>query len=168
MATEEFKEFLDRDRATVEAQALIEATCPLLRELVNHASNAFTRVLRAADAGRRGGENEDLAIYVLYDQIIEQVDAVEVLLQRAASARPRRYCVRHSRHLCPWTTSWPIRASTSNVRSVGPTHTFARRCVATICSIQKLSLVPPSRQLPRGPTARQTCPGSTRQRRSRI
>ena len=83
MPTEEFKELLDRDRMSVEAKELIDLACPLLRELVNHASHAFTRVLRAADDDRRGGENEDVAVYVLYRQLIEQVDAVEVLLSKS-------------------------------------------------------------------------------------
>ena len=83
MPTEEFREMLDRDRAKVEAKELIEAAAPLLRELVNYATTALIRCLRATDRDRQGGENEDLAAFVLYEQLIEQTDAIEVLMSES-------------------------------------------------------------------------------------
>ena len=64
MPTDEFLPLLDRERAVSNATPLIEAACPLLREVVNHASMAFRRCTAASD--NLGGENEDLAPFILY------------------------------------------------------------------------------------------------------
>jgi hypothetical protein len=85
MSTDEYKELLDRDGAEHAARELIDAACPLLRELVNHATWAFVRCSSASDEDRRGGENEDLAPFVLYRLLIEQVDGIEVLLSRSCA-----------------------------------------------------------------------------------
>lgn len=79
-----FPELLDRADAVLEAQPLIDAACPLIREVVDHATWAFTRTLRAADSDRVGGENEDVAAYVLYRHLIELADAAEVLFAQAS------------------------------------------------------------------------------------
>jgi hypothetical protein len=78
-----FKELLDRDRSKVEARELIEAACPLLRELVNYATYASVRCMRAPDRDRLGFENESLAPAVLYTQLIEQTDGIEVLFSES-------------------------------------------------------------------------------------
>jgi hypothetical protein len=61
MPTDSFKEMLDRDRAKVEARELIDAASPLLRELVNYATHACIRCMRAPDSDRQGAKNEDMA-----------------------------------------------------------------------------------------------------------
>ena len=80
MPTDPLLEVLDADRAKVEAKELIAVASPLLRELVNCATGAYVRCLRAADKERQGDENEDLAVIGLYAHLIEQMDAVEVLM----------------------------------------------------------------------------------------
>jgi Family of unknown function (DUF5677) len=79
MPSEEFKPLLDREDAVERAAPLIEAACPLLHELVNHASLVFRRCTAASDA--IGGENEDLAAFNLYRHTIELVDGIEVLFR---------------------------------------------------------------------------------------
>jgi len=79
MPTDEYKPLLDRDEAVVNAAPFVEAACPLLREVVNHASWAFRQCDAATDA--HGDENEDLAPFVLYRQLIELTDGTEVLLR---------------------------------------------------------------------------------------
>src|SRR5688572_16108165 len=66
--------------AKVEARPLIDAAGSVLRELVNYGTRAFARCVRAPDEVARGGENEDLAAPVLYLQLLEQIDAMDVLL----------------------------------------------------------------------------------------
>ena len=77
MPTDEYKPLLDRQEAVTAAAPLIQVACPLLRELVNHASWAFRRCDSASDA--HGAENEDLAAFVLYRHLIELTDGIEVL-----------------------------------------------------------------------------------------
>jgi hypothetical protein len=77
MPTDEYKPLLDRAGAITTAQPLIDVACPLLREVVNHASMAFRRCDAASDS--HGSENEDLAAFVLYRHMIELVDGVERL-----------------------------------------------------------------------------------------
>jgi Family of unknown function (DUF5677) len=78
--TDAHPDLLDRELSKAAAREHIDLVCPLLREVVNHATQAFIRCTRAADESRRGGENEDVAVFILYRQLIEQVDAIEVLL----------------------------------------------------------------------------------------
>jgi hypothetical protein len=77
MPTDEYKPLLDRHEALTNAAPLVQAACPLLREVVNHASWAFRRCDAASDA--HGAENEDLAAFVLYRHLIELTDSIEVL-----------------------------------------------------------------------------------------
>jgi hypothetical protein len=79
MPTDEFKPLLDRERAITTATGLIDASVPVLRELVNHASMAFRRCTAASD--HLGGENEDLAPFILYRHIIELIDGIEMLFR---------------------------------------------------------------------------------------
>jgi Family of unknown function (DUF5677) len=83
MPSDPFLNVLDRDRAKVEAREVIDIACPLLREMVNYATNAYVRCLRAADKDRQGDENEDVAAMILYAHLIEQIDAVEVLMSNS-------------------------------------------------------------------------------------
>lgn len=77
MPTDEYKPLLDRAWAIQNAVPLVEVACPLLREVVNHATWAFQRCQAATD--KLGAENEDAATFVLYRHIIELADGVEVL-----------------------------------------------------------------------------------------
>jgi hypothetical protein len=77
MATKEYKPLLERREAIENAKPLIDAACPLLREIVNHATWAMQRCHAASDA--LGGENEDLAAFVLYRHMIELTDGIEVM-----------------------------------------------------------------------------------------
>ena len=77
MPTEEYTPLLDRADAVQRATPLIEASSPLLRELVNHACWAFRRCIAASD--NLGNENEDTAPFVLYRHLIELVDGIETL-----------------------------------------------------------------------------------------
>jgi hypothetical protein len=79
MPTEEYRPLLDRDDAIARATALIDAACPLLRELVNHATLAFRRCTAASD--NHGGENEDMAPITLYRHTIELIDGIEVMFR---------------------------------------------------------------------------------------
>jgi hypothetical protein len=82
MPTEEFKPLLDRQEAIKHADPLINAACPLLREVVNHSAWAMQRCHAASDA--LGAENEDLAPFVLYRHIIELTDGMEVMFASSA------------------------------------------------------------------------------------
>ena len=78
MPTGEFKKLLNRDFAKVSVQPLTELTSPLLRELVDAALMAFRRCeVEAADKGK---ENEDVTALILFRQIIEMADGIEVLV----------------------------------------------------------------------------------------
>ena len=77
MPTDEFKKLLDRDFAKASAQPLTEITTPLLPELVNAALMAFRR--SEVEAAEKGKENEDVAAFILFRQIIELADGIEVL-----------------------------------------------------------------------------------------
>ncbi len=77
MPTDEYESLLDREEAIGRAQPLAEKICPLLREVVNHGSMVFRRCTTASD--NLTGENVDVAPLVLYRQIIELTDTIEVL-----------------------------------------------------------------------------------------
>jgi Family of unknown function (DUF5677) len=81
MPTDEYAALLNRLDAIERAAPLIDAACPLLRELVNHASHAFRRCTSLQDKDKIGGENEDIAAHVLYRHVIELVDGAEVLFR---------------------------------------------------------------------------------------
>ena len=78
MPTGEFKKLLDRDFAKVSVEPLTEITSPLLREFVDAALMAFRRCeVEAADKGK---ENEDVTALILFRQIIEMADGIELLV----------------------------------------------------------------------------------------
>jgi hypothetical protein len=82
MPYEEHKGLLDRELSKAAGRSQVDLACPLVREIVNHATHTFVRCSSVPDESRRGGENEDLAIYVLYRHLIAQTDAIEVLLSQ--------------------------------------------------------------------------------------
>lgn len=69
--------------ARTQAAQLIDIACPLLRQLVNHGSRAMVRCSKAPI--RSGGENEDVALYILYRHMLEMVDGAEVLLSESCA-----------------------------------------------------------------------------------
>ena len=69
MATSPLKTVLDRDFARVGAKNAIEITCPLLRELVNHATNVFQRCQAAQEVPI--GQDEDIGPLCLYRMVME-------------------------------------------------------------------------------------------------
>lgn len=81
MPTEPFKQILDRDLAKALGSEIIHVASAMLKELVNHATNAFVRCDRCAN----GGIDEDLAPFTLYYHIIQQTDAIEVLISECCS-----------------------------------------------------------------------------------
>jgi hypothetical protein len=80
---------LDRDLARAQAKSVIDVVSPLLRELVNHATNVFAR----CDHSSKGGPDEDVALLSLYRHMFEACDAVEVLLSQAVTVP----CIPHLR-----------------------------------------------------------------------
>lgn len=78
MPTGEFKQLLDRDFVKVSIQAITDITTPLLRELVDASLRAFRRC--EMEAAEQGKANEDVAALVLFRQIIEMADGIEVLV----------------------------------------------------------------------------------------
>ncbi len=81
MPTESLETILYRDLSKVASKDLIEVCSGLLRELVNHATNAYQR---CADSSKEE-ENVDLAVLTLYLHIIEVIDGVEVLISQACA-----------------------------------------------------------------------------------
>lgn len=78
MGTDEFKTLLDREFSKTMVKPITEITTPLLCELVNAGLMAFKRCeVEAADKGK---ENEDVAALILFRQIIEMADGIEVLV----------------------------------------------------------------------------------------
>ena len=110
MPTEEYKQLLDRGAAMSRAAPLIDAAAPLLTELVNHASVAFRRCTAASD--NLGGENEDLAAFILYRHIIELIDGVDTLF--------RSSCVDASIAQCDPSNGRPFPARGRSVSLVQP------------------------------------------------
>ena len=82
MSTQPLKTLLDIEYSKVAAREIIEVISPLLRELVNYATNAFGRCETLA----KGRENEDLAPLLLYLHKIEMVDGIEQLIQNSSIA----------------------------------------------------------------------------------
>jgi len=81
MPTEPNQKILDPDFAKAGAREIIDDCCPLLREVVNHASHAFLRCQFATQA--LGGVDEDVAPFALYRIVTETTDGIEVLLRES-------------------------------------------------------------------------------------
>lgn len=60
---------------------IIDVASPLLKELVNHASNTLIRCAHSLS----GRTDEDLALLTLYRHIIEMTDGAEVLISKACA-----------------------------------------------------------------------------------
>ena len=72
---------LDRDLSKAHAAELIELACPLLRELVNFGTGTLVRCLALSPRSKDGR----FTCHVLYRQIIEATDGVEVLLSQCCA-----------------------------------------------------------------------------------
>ena len=79
MPTKALETILYRDLSKVEAKDVIDIASPLLEELVNYSTNAYARCLTSAS----GEENEDLAVLMLYQHLVEMTDGVEVLIAQS-------------------------------------------------------------------------------------
>ena len=91
MPTEPLKHILDRDMSKVLGSNTIQLAAPLLRELVNDATNVFTRWLDSS----KGEEDEDVPVLLSYLHIIEMTDAIEPLVLEACT-NPIIPCLRSS------------------------------------------------------------------------
>jgi hypothetical protein len=88
MATQPFEKLLNRDFAKVAAKDVIEIASPLLKELLNHATQAFQRCQVSLDRLEDSGEadvGQHLAPFMLYQHLIEMTDGVEVLISNSCS-----------------------------------------------------------------------------------
>jgi hypothetical protein len=89
MPTEPFKKLLDRDFAKVAAKPIIDIASPLLIDVVNEATTAFQRcqvsIGRGGDSEMEKDEGQHLAPFILYRQIIEMADGIEVLISNSCS-----------------------------------------------------------------------------------
>jgi len=79
MPTEPLETVLNRDLSRVAFHEIILIASPLLRELVNYATNAYARCVSSSNKR----ENEDVALFVLYLHTIEMVDGVEILISQS-------------------------------------------------------------------------------------
>lgn len=80
--TKEFGRLLDRGMAKTTARELIQHAVPLLEEIVNYSCRAFSRCSGEA----KSGPDTDVAVFVLFHQVIELTDGIAELT-RAACAR---------------------------------------------------------------------------------
>jgi Family of unknown function (DUF5677) len=77
MPTEPFQPLLDREGAKAANVELIALAAPVLRELVNYGSWVFQR----SQLGASATENEDLAVFILYRQLLDTTDSIEALVR---------------------------------------------------------------------------------------
>ena len=80
MPTEPLEPLLNRHLSRVAGTEAIEIVCPLLQELVNHATNALAR----CDQSTSGNIDEDVAVLALYRHVIEMTDGIEVLIGQSS------------------------------------------------------------------------------------
>jgi hypothetical protein len=87
--TEPFRKLLDRDLAKVTAKPITDIASLLLIDVVNEATTVFQRC--QVSIGREGGsktekdEGQHLAPFILYRQMVEIADGVEVLISSGCS-----------------------------------------------------------------------------------
>jgi hypothetical protein len=74
MPTREFKPLLEREVARAAIKPITGISTPLLQEIVDASLRAFRR----CEAAEHGKENEDVAALVLFRQVIEMADGIEV------------------------------------------------------------------------------------------
>jgi len=77
---ESFKPLLDREQAIERAKTIIALACPLLREVVNHATAAHQRCQLEVESKN---QEEDLVPLLLYKHAVEISDGIEVLLSQS-------------------------------------------------------------------------------------
>ena len=73
---------LDRDFSRAGALEVIEMACPILREVVNHATNVYLRCQHAPFSDL-GEVDEDAAPFSLYHMVMEMTDGLEELLSQS-------------------------------------------------------------------------------------
>jgi hypothetical protein len=76
MPTEPVKEFLDRERVRDISKPVIEIASPLLKEVVNYATN----VLDKCQSSKKADKEEAFPLLALYAHIIQMADSAEVLI----------------------------------------------------------------------------------------
>ena len=81
MPTKPLESILYREFSKVEAKEFIDISSPLLKEIINYATNVLARC--AASSSKK--PDEDLAILALYRHVIEQTDGIEVLLSQGCA-----------------------------------------------------------------------------------
>ena len=81
MPTKPLESILYRELSRASARDLIEVACPLLQELVNHATNALSRCALSSS----GKTDVDLAGLALYRHLIEITDGIEVLVSQCCA-----------------------------------------------------------------------------------
>ena len=82
MPTDPHPDILYRDFAIVQVRDAFPRAAPLLREVVNFATNAFVRCLSYGE----GEENLHLAPFALHRHILELTDSIEVLVNNGCPA----------------------------------------------------------------------------------
>jgi hypothetical protein len=89
MPTDSFKKLLDRDFAKIAAKPIIDVASPLLTEVVNVGTWVFQRcqvsIGRGTDSEIEKDEGQHLAPFILYRQLIEMADGVEILTSNSCS-----------------------------------------------------------------------------------
>jgi hypothetical protein len=81
MTDNALRTILDRELSIGEAREIIDLGSPLLRDLVDHATNTLQRCVESA----RRQPNEDIAALMLYLTVIEMIDGVEGLVSKACA-----------------------------------------------------------------------------------
>ncbi len=82
---------LNRDMSRVVARPAIDVAAPLLRQLVDYATNVLVR----CESSVAGSKDEHAGVFCLYRHVIEMTDGIEVLV-RDACPRPGLLLVRSS------------------------------------------------------------------------
>ena len=83
MPTEPERDILDPEYSAMDVRLLTDLACPIIRETLNHGTWVAKRCERAPDAQAR--VDEGLAPIVLYRQVLEMIDGVEVLLRQGCA-----------------------------------------------------------------------------------
>jgi hypothetical protein len=81
MPTDPLDSILYRELSIARAEEIIGVASPLLKELVNYATNALARCAGSAS----GNKDEDLSVLALYRHIIEMTDGIEVLVSQCCA-----------------------------------------------------------------------------------
>ena len=82
MPTKPYEPLLYRELRKVEAKEIIEVASPLLKEVVNYATNAFQR---CQGATKKAAPDEPLPTLVSYHHVIGLTDGIEVLIAQSCA-----------------------------------------------------------------------------------